>query len=83
MMQARRAITALFQRGQKLKQVRQDIPAPILARTFQQFIFGTELLWALAPPGEDLHKWLDGMLEVFWNGAAGQSIPASREGKQL
>jgi AcrR family transcriptional regulator len=69
MLRARQAITTLFLRGQELGQVRRDIPAPVLARTYQQFIFGTELLWALTP-GEDLHQWVDVMLEAFWEGAS-------------
>ena len=60
---------------------------PALARTFQQFIFGTEMMWALTP-GDDLHKWVDVMLEVFWKGAAEEvaeevKAPPAPENKSL
>jgi AcrR family transcriptional regulator len=77
MLQARQAITILFESGQKLGQIRRDIPAPVLARTFQQFIFGTQIVWALTTE-EDLHCWVDVMLDVFWNGAS----PGARESLQ-
>ncbi|MGE0406009.1 MAG: TetR/AcrR family transcriptional regulator [Candidatus Korobacteraceae bacterium] len=83
MLQARRALTAVFLHGQEMGQVRADIPAPVFARTYQQFIFGTELLWALTP-GEDLHSWVDVMVETFWQGAASKSDKprAGRERKR-
>jgi hypothetical protein len=58
----------MLERGQKLGQVRKDIPAEVLGRTLQQFIFGTEILWGFTS-GEDLHEWMDITLEIFWRGA--------------
>ena len=66
--QARQAIIALLEHGQEIGQVRKDIPAAILGRTFQQFIFGTEIVWSFSS-GESLLDWVDVSLELFWNGA--------------
>jgi AcrR family transcriptional regulator len=68
MLQARQTVVAMLERGQKLGQVRKDIPAEVLGRTLQQFIFGTEILWGFTS-GEDLHEWMDITLEIFWRGA--------------
>lgn len=68
MLQARQTVVAMLERGQKLGQVREDIPAQVLGRTLQQFIFGTEILWGFTS-GEDLHEWMDVTLEIFWQGA--------------
>jgi hypothetical protein len=68
MLQARQTVVAMLERGQKLGQVRKDIPAQVLGRTLQQFIFGTEILWGFTS-GEDLHEWMDVTLEIFWRGA--------------
>lgn len=74
--QARQAIIALLEHGQKIGQVRKDIPAAILGRTFQQFIFGTEMVWSFSS-GENLLDWVDVTLELFWNGAGTQSATAT------
>ncbi len=70
--QARQAIVALLDHGQKIGQVRTDISAAILGRTFQQFIFGTEILWSFTT-GENLIEWVDVVMEIFWNGAVGSA----------
>jgi AcrR family transcriptional regulator len=67
-MQARQTVVAMLEHGQKMGQVRADIPAAVLGRTLQQFIFGTEILWGFTY-GEDLHEWIDVTLEIFWKGA--------------
>jgi AcrR family transcriptional regulator len=66
--QARQAIVALLDHGQKIGQVRTDLPAAVLGRTFQQFIFGTEILWSFTT-GEDLLEWVDVVMEIFWTGS--------------
>jgi AcrR family transcriptional regulator len=65
---ARQTAIALFERGQKLGQVRNDISAELLGRNYQQFIFGTEMIWTLTPD-QDLHEWINSMIELFWRGA--------------
>jgi AcrR family transcriptional regulator len=81
MHQARHAVTSLLQRGQDLGQVRKDIPAAVLGRTFQQFIFGTQMLWAFSS-NEDLYEWADVMLDIFWRGAAHRGKEQLVEEKQ-
>lgn len=77
--QARQAIIALLEHGQKIGQVRTDIPAAVLGRTLQQFIFGTELLWSFTS-GEDLLAWVDVTLEIFWSGAGTPSVKRTEPG---
>lgn len=67
-MVARQTAVSLFEHGQKIGQVRTDIPASLLGRNYQQFIFGTQIMWTFAEQ-EDLHSWVDVMLEIFWTGA--------------
>jgi AcrR family transcriptional regulator len=67
---ARGAVTRILQQGQRINQVRTDLPAEILARNFQQYIFGTQVLYSINGGKEDLQQWLDVMFEIFWNGAA-------------
>lgn len=72
MLHARQTVIELMKHGQKIGQVRTDIPAEVLGRTLQQCVLGTEILWGFTS-GEDLHKWIDVTLEVFWKGA-GQEL---------
>jgi AcrR family transcriptional regulator len=82
-LQARKTVVALMERGQQIGQVRTDIPAEVLGRTLQQFIFGTELVWGFTT-GEDLHEWIDVTLEVFWKGATqGPTTEAQRHGGEV
>ena len=75
-MVARQTAIALFEHGQQIGQVRTDIPASLLGRNYQQFIFGTQIMWTFAER-EDLHAWVDVMLEIFWTGTtAPQKSPA-------
>ena len=67
-MQARQTVVAMLEHGQKIGQVRTDIPAAVLGRTLQQCIFGAEILWGFTY-GEDLHEWIDVTLEIYWKGA--------------
>jgi AcrR family transcriptional regulator len=75
---ARQTAVALFQHGQRIGQVRSDIPASLLGRNYQQFIFGTQLLWTFTEQ-EDLHEWVDVMLELFWKGARAPGCSAPQE----
>lgn len=79
--QARHAIIVLLEHGQKIGQVRTDIPAAILGRSFQQFIFGTEIIWSFSS-GENLLDWVDVTMELFWNGAGAgsKSVAAGKTG---
>ncbi len=76
LMQAGQTVVAMLEHGQKMGQVRSDIPAAVLGRTLQQFIFGTEILWGFTT-GEDLHEWIDVTLEIFWKGARSARMAAN------
>jgi AcrR family transcriptional regulator len=73
---ARGAVTRILEQGLHMKQVRTDIPVEILSRNFQQFIFGTQVLYSINGGKEDLQEWLDVMFELYWNGAAIRSSTA-------
>lgn len=66
---ARAAVTKVMERGQQTGEVRADIPAPELGRNLQQFILGTELIWAMEGQG-DLHERADRMLDLYFQGVA-------------
>jgi AcrR family transcriptional regulator len=70
MARARQAVSKVFARGQELGQVRTDISPAELARTLQQCILGTEMVWSLAGEDHNLNEWIDCMLVIFWDGAA-------------
>jgi AcrR family transcriptional regulator len=69
MARARQAVAKVFARGQELGQVRTDVNAATMARTLQQSILGTEMVWSVAGEGNDLSEWIDCMLLIFWEGA--------------
>jgi AcrR family transcriptional regulator len=70
LLRARKAVIAVLRRGQELGQVRGDVPAEILGRSFQQFILGTEIIWSMTPRSENLHQWVDVMFDIFWRGVS-------------
>jgi hypothetical protein len=70
MARARQVVAKVFTRGQELGQVRTDLTPAELARTLQQCILGTEMVWSVAGEGNDLNEWIDCMLVIFWEGAA-------------
>jgi hypothetical protein len=69
MARARKAVAKVFERGQELGQIRMDITPAELARTLQQCILGTEMVWSVAGEDNDLHEWIDCQLKIFWDGA--------------
>ncbi|HUQ49659.1 MAG TPA: TetR/AcrR family transcriptional regulator [Terriglobales bacterium] len=64
-----KAVTLLFSHGQKIGQVRNDVPAAQLARAMQQLAVGTQAVWSLHGEGS-LQERLDDALDVFWSGIA-------------
>jgi AcrR family transcriptional regulator len=80
LVRARKAVIAVLHRGQEVGQVRSDIPAEVLGRTFQQFILGTEIIWSITPRRQNLHQWVDVMFDVFWRGVS--AVPESRDGRK-
>jgi AcrR family transcriptional regulator len=66
---ARQQIARILARGQELGEVRQDVPADELARTFQQFAWGTLVMWSLLGT-DDVRARLALTVEIFWKGVA-------------
>ena len=67
--QGRGHMLLLVQEGQRRGEIRTDIPAPEIARMFQQFMFGTQIVWSLHPD-PDLDGWLDQALDTIFDGVA-------------
>ncbi len=69
---ARRQIARILARGQELGEIRQDIGADELARSFQQYAWGTLVMWSLLGT-DDVRARLDLTVEIFWKGVAPES----------
>lgn len=65
--QERQLLAELIGARQKRGQVRGDLASVELARQFQQALFGTVILWSLAP-SKPLSECLKEMLDVLWSG---------------
>lgn len=63
----RERIAGLFVLAQTDGDIRGDRSARDLARTFQQTVFGTLVVWAIHQPAR-LSEWLDGAFDLFWSG---------------
>jgi AcrR family transcriptional regulator len=75
MKRARQAVAKVMERGQELGQIRTDLSPADLARTLQQSILGTEMVWSVsAEPGEELNDWVDRMFDIFWEGALARKV---------
>lgn len=63
----RAKVAEYLAKAQERGEIRQDISPEILARTFQQSMFGTMLFWSL---NQDLplHEYVDVEFEVTWAG---------------
>lgn len=66
---ARNQIARILARGQELGEIRQDISAEELARSFQQYAWGTLVMWSLLGT-DDLRARLALTVEIFWKGVA-------------
>ena len=69
----RRILADVLKLGQERGEVRRDLSPEEMARSFQQFVLGTVLIWSLHPP-TNLNKRLGTSFEIFWAG-----ISANRE----
>lgn len=67
----------LVQEGQRRGEIRADVPAADIARMFQQFMFGTQVIWSLHPD-PDLDGWLDQALDAFFDGIAARATTRAR-----
>lgn len=63
--------------GQRGGEIRRDVPARLVARAFQQAIFGGFLMWALDPTLE-LSTWLDTCIDLVHFGIAAPGREARR-----
>jgi AcrR family transcriptional regulator len=66
---ARVQIARILARGQELGEIRQDVSADELARSFQQFAWGTLVMWSLLGT-DDVRARLALTVEIFWKGVA-------------
>ncbi|HYE24064.1 MAG TPA: TetR/AcrR family transcriptional regulator [Clostridia bacterium] len=60
-------LAEIFEMLQQRGEIRPDAVPLVLARTFQQSVLGTLLLWSLNPQGP-VREMLDPALDVFWRG---------------
>ena len=67
MTEGRARLQEIFELGQQRSELRADLPAPYMARAYQQSVFGAIVQWSLDPQG-DLFAWLDIWLELFLGG---------------
>lgn len=68
---ARQQIARILARGQELGEVRQDVGADELARSFQQFAWGTLVMWSLLG-NDDVRARLALTVDIFWKGIAAE-----------
>jgi hypothetical protein len=66
---ARQQIARIVARGQELGEIRNDIAADELARSFQQYAWGTLVMWSLLGT-DDVRARLALTVEIFWKGVA-------------
>jgi AcrR family transcriptional regulator len=62
-----RILAEVLKLGQERGEIRRDLIPEEMARTFQQSVFGTVLIWSLQPPA-NLNKRLETTFEIFWTG---------------
>jgi AcrR family transcriptional regulator len=67
MARGRKMLEEILQRGQERGEIRADLRLEDMALAFQQYVFGTVLLWSITPPSS-LKKRLDTAFAVFWSG---------------
>jgi hypothetical protein len=61
--------------GQSRGEIRDDLPAAVLAHVFRQTIFGTLLIWSLDGDSTLLSR-MEEAFEVLWTGLAPRSTPS-------
>jgi AcrR family transcriptional regulator len=75
----RKMLAAILERGQRVGEVRRDIPPIELARCLHQSALGTSFIWAVSPPS-DLMAWQERSLDLFWRGIAADPEPVPETG---
>ena len=68
----RRMLTDVLKLGQQRGEIRRDLSAEDMTRSFQQCVLGTLLIWSLNRPAS-LNKQLDIAFEIFWSGISART----------
>ena len=61
--------TEIIRLGQQRREIRDDLPAEVLANVFRQTVFGTLLIWSLYGDATLLSR-IEDAFEVLWTGLA-------------
>jgi AcrR family transcriptional regulator len=72
-------LTKIFQLGKRRGEVRDDVPAVDLARSFKESYFGALFCWSFMPSAK-LSTELNRAFAHFWSGAAARSARNVRKG---
>jgi AcrR family transcriptional regulator len=67
--------TEMIRLGQERGEIRDDLPAEVLAHVFRQTVFGTLLIWSLYGDGTLLSR-IEDAFEVLWTGLAPRHAPS-------
>jgi hypothetical protein len=62
-----RLLGEILRMGQQRGEIRHDLSVEDMARTLQQALLGTVVLWSVGP-ASNLQKRLDTAFEVYWSG---------------
>jgi hypothetical protein len=79
--EGREHVATIIERGQRIGEIRRDIPATELARCLQQVSFGTNFIWSVSD-FPDLGAWLERSMDLFWRGIAAQPETAAPRAKR-
>ncbi len=63
----RRLLAELIEVGQQRGEIRTDMRAIEMARAFHQAVFGTLLMWSLAPD-QPLERRMESTMTILWTG---------------
>jgi AcrR family transcriptional regulator len=72
-------LTKIFQLGKRRGEIRDDVPAVDLARSFKESYFGALFCWSFMPSTK-LSTELNRAFAHFWSGAATRSVRTVRKG---
>jgi len=73
----RENVAKIFEHGQKLGEVRNDVPPLELARVFQKLIFGTQVIWSI-DSALPIEQHIEQSFNIFWSGVAAPSSKANK-----
>jgi AcrR family transcriptional regulator len=68
--------TEMIQLGQQRGEIRNDLPAEVLAHVFRQTVFGTLLIWSLYGDASLVSR-IEDAFEVLWTGLAPRPAPST------